>query len=305
MNKPKLSIIVCTYNRDKYLIKCLGRLSNQSAEKNLYEIIVINNNSDDDTEKVCLNFKQDHPELLYKYILEERQGLSYSRNRGIIESAGELISYIDDDAFADNAFAQNLIQYFEQNPAVGAIGGKVTPEYQEDPPSWMSRYLLPLVAALDKGNHPKPFRGMEFPIGANMAFRRLTLERVELFDTQLGRKGHFLGSGEEKDLFYRLKKKNCKIHYVPDVKVSHSIPKSRLKPEYIKRMAQGVGQSEAFRISKTSFTQIIGKWLMEFFKIGATLILGLLFLTTGQWEKASMLVKFRIWVFSSFIKGSL
>ena len=299
-----MSIIVCTYNRDEFLIKCLEHLSNQSAEKNQYEIIVINNNSNDDTEKVCLNFENDHPDLLYKYILEEQQGLSYSRNRGIMESSGELISYIDDDAFADYEFVKNLIRYFDQNPAVGAIGGKVTPVYQEDPPPWMSRYLLPLVAALDKGNYPKPFRGMEFPIGANMAFRRLTLKSMELFDTGLGRKGHFLGSGEEKDLFLRLKKEKCKIHYVPSVKVMHSIPKSRLKPEYIKRMAHGIGQSEAFRISKTSFAQILGKWLGEFLKIGATIILGTLFLVAGQWKKAEMLIKFRIWVFGSFIKGS-
>lgn len=305
MSKPRLSIIVCTYNRDKFLIKCLEHLSNQSAEKSLYEIIVINNNSNDDTENLCLNFRDDHPFLSFKYVLEKQQGLSYSRNRGIMESAGELISYIDDDAYADYDFAQNLMQYFHQNPEVGALGGKVTPEYQGDPPSWMSRYLLPLVAALDKGTKPKRFRGLEFPIGANMAFRHNTLTSVELFDTQLGRKGQFLGSGEEKDLFYRLKKKGCRIHYVPDVKVSHSIPQSRLTPEYIKRMAQGVGQSEAFRIRKTSFNQVLGKWLLEFFKIGATVILGVFFLITGQWEKAIMLVKFRIWVFSSFIKSSL
>jgi len=302
VNKPRLSIIVCTYNRDNFLIKCLEHLSNQSAEKHLFEIIVINNNSDDNTETICHNFRINHPELLFEHILEVKQGLSICRNRGIRASNGELISFIDDDAFADKKFAHNLIQYFHLHPEVAAIGGKVTPSYQGDPPSWMSRYLLPLVAALDKGNYPKPFRGTEFPIGANMAFRRSIIDSMDPFDTDLGRKGLFLGSGEEKDLFFKLKKKKYKIHYVPDVQVSHSIPDSRLKPEYIKRMANGIGQSEALRISKYPLGQVLEKWFMEFFKIGATAILGFLFFITGQWAKADMLIRFRIWVFSSFIK---
>jgi cellulose synthase/poly-beta-1,6-N-acetylglucosamine synthase-like glycosyltransferase len=167
----------------------------------------------------------------------------------------------------------------------------------------MSRYLLPLVAALDKGKHSKPFRHMQFPIGANMGFRRSVLDEEEPFHTGLGRKGNYLGSGEEKDLFFRLKKRNCQIHYVPGVHVLHSIPQSRLEPSYIKRMAYGIGQSEALRIKNSPIYAIAGKWMLEFIKIGATIILGFLFLLSGEWSKAKMLIKFRIWVFGSFIKG--
>jgi glycosyltransferase involved in cell wall biosynthesis len=223
VSQPTLSIIVCTYNREDYLVKCLQHLSRQSAKKDLYQVLVINNNSTDDTEKVCLNFKKTHSDIQFCHLIEKRQGLSFCRNRGLKESTGELISYIDDDAFADNDFTGNLIDYFQLNPEVSAIGGKVTPVYQGDPPAWMSRYLLPLVAALDKGKHSKPFRHMQFPIGANMGFRRSVLDEEEPFHTGLGRKGNYLGSGEEKDLFFILKKRNCQINNVPVLNVLKKI----------------------------------------------------------------------------------
>jgi GT2 family glycosyltransferase len=160
-----------------------------------------------------------------------------------------------------------------------------------------------LVAALDLGKKPKPFTGKQFPIGANMALRRSVLEETGLFHTNLGRKGSYLGSGEEKDLFYRIKKQHRQIHYVPDAHVYHAIPDERLKTDYIRKMARGIGKSEALRVSKSGFSTVLVKWFEEFFKIGATAILALLYAFTGKWAKASMLVRFRIWLFSSFING--
>ena len=197
----------------------------------------------------------------------------------------------------------HLIQYFTQHPEVDAIGGKIHPDYQSQEPKWMSKYLLPLIAALDMGNSPKPFTGSKFPIGANMAFRREVFSTREPFRTNLGRKGDFLGSGEEKDFFIRLKKQGKTIHYVPTVQVKHYISDRRLEKAYIKRMAQGIGVSEAIRIQSGPFTEVLQKWISEFFKIGATLILAFVYAVRGQWSKGSMLIKFRLWLLSSFIKG--
>lgn len=303
MDQPLLSIVICTYNRDKYLSDCLDHLSKQIAPKITFEILVINNNSTDSTSRICLNYGEKHPGIQFRHLIEERQGLSFSRNRGLTESKSGLISYIDDDAFADPCYVSNLIDYFQQHPEVDAIGGKVIPIYQSREPLWMSRYLLPLVAALDLGNSPRPFKDREFPIGANMAFRRAVLDSSEPFDTQLGRKGSFLGSGEEKDLFFRLRKQKCKIHYVPEVLVSHFIPDERLEAGYIKKMAQGIGKSEARRIRQGPVYIPVSKWFEEFLKIWATVILAVLYVLRGEQPKAVMLIKFRVWLFSSFIKG--
>jgi len=303
VNHLILSVVICTYNRDKYLQKCLNYLSAQSASKNLFEILVVNNNSTDQTEEICLHYQQVNPQIQFKYIIEPLQGLSFCRNHGIAESHGEIISYIDDDAFADVDYVSNLISYFQDHSKVDAVGGKVTPLYQSNQPEWMSSYLLPLVAALDMGDSAKPFKGWRFPIGTNMAFRRAVLVDSDPFHTGLGRKGSFLGSGEEKDLFYRLKKQNRTIHYVPNVQVQHSIPDVRTETDYIKRMAIGIGKSEALRIKKRPLHLVLGKWFLEFFKIGATAILAFSYTMQGKWPKASMLVKFRMWLFTGFLKG--
>ena len=136
-----------------------------------------------------------------------------------------------------------------------------------------------------------------------MGFRRTALPPEQPFHPDLGRKGTFLGSGEEKDLFIRLRKQGEIIHYVPSVQVGHFIPDDRLETQYIRRMAEGIGKSEAIRIRQSTFSEVIGKWCAEFFKIGATLILALTYSIKGQWPKGSMLIKFRIWLLSSFIKG--
>jgi len=302
-NHPVLSIVICTYNRDKYLQKCLDHLLIQTASKNLFEVLVINNNSTDQTEQICLNYLKANPQLQFKYFIEPQQGLSFCRNRGITESQGEILSYIDDDAFADRDYASNLISYFQDHTEVDALGGKVTPLYQSKEPKWMSSYLLPLVAALDMGDTARPFSGWRFPIGANMAFRRAVLVGSGPFHTGLGRKGSFLGSGEEKELFYRLKKQNRSIHYVPSVHVQHSIHDFRLETGYIKRMARGIGKSEALRMKTEPLHLVLSKWFQEFFKIGATIILAFSYILQGKWPKAIMLVKFRMWLFGSFLKS--
>ncbi len=303
MNLPLLSIIVCTYNRDTYLRICLEHLNKLQLPTDQFEILVVDNNSTDNTAAVCEEFQQRQPQLDLSYLLETQQGLSYSRNLGLNKAKAPYISYLDDDAFANPDYAQNIIDYFEKNPQVDAIGGKITPIYEGTKPDWMSKYLLPLVAALDMGTEPVPFKGLKFPIGANMAFRQSALVGLKGFNTDLGRKGHFLGSGEEKDLFYRLQASNKIIHYVPNVHVNHSIPESRTQSEYIRRMATGVGKSEALRLQGAPVTSLIAKWLEEFFKIGATVILATYYTLILKWPKANMLVKFRWWVLTSFIKS--
>jgi glycosyltransferase involved in cell wall biosynthesis len=303
VNKPLLSVVICTYNRDNYLRQCLDHLAQQTALVELFEILVIDNRSTDGTRQVCDAFRDNHPEIQFNYCLEQNQGLSHCRNRGIEESNSELISYIDDDALADTDYVSNLITYFQHFPEVDAIGGKVTPIYQSDAPPWMSKYLLPLVAALDMGLSSKPFKGRKFPIGANMAFRRSVLLEIGTFSTDLGRVGSYLGSGEEKDMFYRMKKQQKRVDYVPNVHVFHSIPDNRLEIDYIKKMAQGIGKSEAIRTRQGSLWMGLGKWIEEFFKIGATAILALLYIIEGKWPKAKMLVKFRLWFLGSFLTG--
>ncbi|MEM6843817.1 MAG: glycosyltransferase [Bacteroidota bacterium] len=298
---PELSIIVCTYNRDQYIDKTLNYLFQQDLDPSEYEVIIVDNNSTDQTAQICQNFLESNSTAPFHYFVETNQGHSYSRNRGVRESKAKHISFIDDDAFVHPSFGKNIIRFFQEHEDCLVIGGKIIPVYEEEEPKWMSRFLLPLVSALDMGNSPRPFTGRKFPVGANMAFRRTVFDRYGLFNVALGRKGSGLLGGDEKELIYRVKADNLPIYYVPDVVVDHIIPPKRLIKTYIQGLAQGVGLSEKERLSHASFPQKLQRGLEELIKIGGTLILFIWYLLRGQLAKGIMLIKFRIWVLQGFL----
>ena len=94
-----LSIIVCTYNRDKYLYGALKCIAENGFPTKDYEIVLVNNLSTDNTEAECLRFQSDYPEVDFRYFVETNQGLSFARNRGIKESQGETLLFLDDDSY--------------------------------------------------------------------------------------------------------------------------------------------------------------------------------------------------------------
>jgi glycosyltransferase involved in cell wall biosynthesis len=296
-----LSIIICTYNREEFIGKTLEHVARQSLDASRYEAIVVNNNSTDRTESICQEFISKHPESNIRHVVEKQQGHSYARNRGIAESRGELIAYIDDDAFVREDFAENIISFFQKMPEAQAIGGKVIPVYQAESPAWMTPYLLPLVSALDMGEKPRPFPGRKFPIGANVTFRKSVFDRYGTFNVKLGRIGSGLMGGDEKEMIYRLKKEGEQIWYVPNVVVEHIIPPKRLQMDYIQGLAEGVGKSETQRLKGAPLSEKLSRLLDELIKIGGTLVLFLLYVLRGKIAGGWMLVKFRIWVVKGFL----
>lgn len=294
-----ISVIVCTYNRERYIGKCLEHLHRQHADKKLYEVIIVDNNSTDQTSEICKSAVANYTETTFRYFFEPVQGHSQSRNRGIRESKGNIIAFLDDDAFTSPNYISNLNSFFSSHPEVMAIGGKIIPVYEGETPAWMSRYLLPLVAAQDMGERPKKFTGRKFPIGANMAFQKKAFDRYGLFNTDLGRKGKGLEGGDEKDVFDRLKENNETIYYVPDVQVEHIIPEKRVELPYIRGLGIGVGTSERKRIRESR--KIMNKIIEELYKSAGTGILALLYFLRGRFSAGVMLVRFRCWV----IKGLL
>ena len=302
MQQTKLSVIVCTYNREEYIGECLTHLTNQTLDKEKYEVLVINNNSTDNTEIIIQDFIIKHANTPFRYIIEKKQGLAFARNRGIFESNGEILSFIDDDAFVSKDYCSSIIDFFERRNDVAAIGGRIIPAYESKEPEWMSRYLLPLVAALDKGDKEIAFTGGSFPIGANMAFRKTIFDEYGIFDVELGRRGGGLEGGEEKDVFIRLKKGHEKIYFVPGVSVRHVIPPHRVDISYVKGLAIGVGTSEKKRIQKSGLKEVLNKLVSESIKTIATLVLAISYLLRAKHpSKALMLIRFRYWVIFSLI----
>lgn len=102
-----LSIIICTYNRDRYIYNVLESLARNDYPKDGYEIVVVDNNCTDNTAGELNRFAQDRPDVQLRCCMEKSQGLSWARNRGISEAKGDILVYVDDDAFVDPGFIGN------------------------------------------------------------------------------------------------------------------------------------------------------------------------------------------------------
>ncbi|MDR0418783.1 MAG: glycosyltransferase family 2 protein [Prevotellaceae bacterium] len=166
------SIIICTYNRAEYIYKTLQCIAGNDFPVGEYEVLLINNNSTDNTEQECSRFSKDYPTSIdYQYFVETKQGLSHARNRGIEESKYDMLIFLDDDSFVKNDYLFNLKgQLRDYNDAI-AFGGKIAPIFESGvEPKWISKWSYSWVSALDKGSEVVLFKGKSYPVGANMGF---------------------------------------------------------------------------------------------------------------------------------------
>ncbi|MEG2071427.1 MAG: hypothetical protein RR034_08660, partial [Bacteroidales bacterium] len=160
-------------------------------------------------------------------------------------------------------------------------------------PKWLCKWTYSWVSAINKGNQVVLFTGKSYPIGANMGFRKECIQECGDFNTQLGRTKKNLLAGEEKDLFHRVKEKNYKIYYFPDIEVEHVIPPTRTTKEYIIKMGKGVGISEQLRCRKLGKQALYVRYFSEIIKWGVSLLLWFYYGIQGKFLIGNMLILFR------------
>lgn len=291
-----ISAIISTYNREKYLPDLLQSLTEQSLGLDKFEILLVNNNSSDNTEAISKKFKEDHPNVKFHYFLETQQGLSYARNRGIAESKGEYLVFVDDDAIMCNEYLEVVADYFDAHPETEGIGGKILIQFEGEKPDWANKYLDPLWGYYYPGDENQFFKNNTYPIGCNMAMRASVFEKIGDFNVNLGRVGKNLAGGEEKDVFMRMYQQGMKVAYLPKALVYHSIPVERTSVEFIKKQAIGIGVSERQRIKDEGGLTPLKRTSMEFVKWAASFVLFVLYSVKGQVAKGKMIIKFRAWV---------
>lgn len=290
----RISIIISTYNRGPQLMRTLDSVARQTLPADDWELVVVDNNSKDNTQELVAGFVKANPDLNVRIVSEKQQGLSHARNRGIAESKAPLIVMIDDDEEVNPGFLAAYDTFFESHPDAVAAGGKMVAVYEKERPQWMSRYTEALAAStIDLGNRIVPFSKGKYPIGGNMAFRREVFDKYGVFNTELGRKGDILIGGEEKDIFDRVAKGGGRIYFVPGAVADHIIPPSRVAAPHFRKMARMAGVSERIRTKSISGGAYFGALVKEGAKWIATWCIALWFLLCQQPLKAHYLVMMR------------
>lgn len=268
----RLSLIIATYNRAVPLLTALESVVRQDADAALWECVVVNNNSKDDTEERFAEFAARYPSLNLRMVRETQQGLSHARNRGIAESTGAYIAIIDDDERINEGFISAYIRFFDAHSDVASAGGCIIPEYPSGRPAWMSRYVeQPIANPIDLGSAVREFPAGHIPGGGNMALRRSAVVCYGAFDPSLGRVGGKLIGGEESDLFERLARGGERCFYVPDAVMWHIIPPEKLTDDYFARLCYNVGVSQ--RVRAKLHRRYLRTVTTEMLKWGATLLL--------------------------------
>ena len=284
---PEISIAVCTYNRSDVLSNCLESLSNQSASTELFEVLIIDNNSTDDTKKIAENFCAKH--VNFRYIFEEKQGLSQARNRAIAEAQGKYLAYIDDDAIADKDWVKNILAVIKTDSSMVAFGGPIYPWYNKEKPKWFKDEFV--TYSYWEQHFQLTEKNCPFGLcGSNMIFKKEILNKYNCFSAEYGMNGDKIAFGEESLLFNKMLKNKENIQYFPEIFVYHLVSdKSYSLKEAFKRSIQNGKAIAQIRGSKPLSIDFIKKFSMLCFSLFELMILAL----PGLFSKALLYKKLK------------
>lgn len=224
---PFVSVIVGTHDRPQQLAFCLPSLL--ALRYPNYEIIIVDNNpSTTATFDMVRQAQQDAPHL--HYLREDRPGISWARNRGIMAAKGEILVFTDDDVRVDQYWLAEMVRTFSSTENVGCVTGVVLPLELETPAQFwfeefggFSQVFAQQIIDLDKhrpANPLFPFALGNSGVGASMAFTASAIRGIDGFDPILGGGGP-LNNAQDINAFFRVIMAGYKLVYTPSALLYH------------------------------------------------------------------------------------
>ena len=229
----KISVILCTYNRCESLARALDSVDKSTvAEPLSWEVLIIDNNSRDQTRDIADGFCRKYPGR-FRYIFESRQGKSYALNSGIREAHGDILAFMDDDVTVEPTWLQNLVTPLVNGDYAGS-GGRILPARSFEPPRWLplhgSKNMGTMLPMFDLGEEPAELR--QAPYGTNMAFRKEMFQKYGDFRTDLGPRPGSEIRDEDVEFVERLMMGGERLRYVPSAVVYHAVLEYRLQKKF-------------------------------------------------------------------------
>jgi len=272
------SVVIPTYNpNESRLARTLSALSAQSLSPTLWETILVNNTSTSFPHETF--FTENAPRNL-RIVEESHLGLSFARNSGLNHAKADVVIFVDDDNLLAPDYIENALKLMSAHPDIGALAGRIVPEFESPPPPWITEFNITLACS-DRGSlplvsspHPYDQKGqLQYPwfspVGAGMVLRRAGWEIwQEAFrsGTALSsdRTGNQLTSGGDNEIILILLKAGWQVGYFPSLSLTHLIPKSRLDPNYLARLNFGCsfGFIQALRRHDACPSSPIPRWTL-------------------------------------------
>lgn len=242
-----ITVAICTYNRAASLGETLGSVAALEDPGVAWELLVVDNNSTDETPRVIEAFASGGRA---RSVRETRQGLSRARNRALAECRGELLAFIDDDVSVDPGWLRAYAAAAGRHAEAGYFGGPIRPAWPAGRPGWLRDEAMPQIGGLvghyDRGGEEHAYASGEMhPFGANFAVRRGLWEKIGGFRDDLGVRGAVPGRGEEAEFIARARSARWSGWYVPGASCAHRVQAGHLRLGHLYRygVQKGVASS--------------------------------------------------------------
>jgi glycosyltransferase involved in cell wall biosynthesis len=229
----RISVILWMYNRCQTLPNTLSSVAASNLPESVeWEVLVVHNNSSDQTRHVVQEFCRRHPGRV-RYLFEPRQGKSHALNTGVREARGQVLAFVDEDVTVEPSWLHNLTAPLK-DAQWARTGGRTLLERGCSPPPWLGLRepynLRGVLARFDAGERPSELARP--PAGTNMAFRREMFQKYGSFRTDLGRWPGSLIGREDTEFANRLLAAGERIRYEPSAVVCHAVPENRVRKDY-------------------------------------------------------------------------
>lgn len=258
MTVTSATILICTYNRAALLRESLIAMAALTPPTDCdVEIIVVDNNSTDTTPQVIAGAAAQSPIPIIG-LHETAQGKSFALNRGLAHARGDIIALTDDDVWPDPGWLQRIVERFRERD-VTFVFGKVLPRWGTIPPpdllTTSAQDIWGPLALVDYGDEATEYvvekTGQRLPIGANLSFRREAIVEAGGWRTDLGKVNNTLTSGEDHEIFCRLRRLGLYSgFYDPEIVVRHYVPPRRLTRQYFRNWFFWAGKTRALMLDE-------------------------------------------------------
>lgn len=245
-----LTVLVCTHNQAQGLDRTLQSIAGQVLPPGIrWEVLVVANRCTDETAKVVRRWGATGRIPRIRYFSERRLGVSFARRRGLRESRGRLIGFVDDDCLLAPDWAAQALQFAEEHPRAGAFGGR-NELLWEAPPTRVADLYGESLARQDLGPEPRrmPVKDWRMPVGAGLVLRREAVVDSGWIEHAVlrSRRPGTLGAGEDAEISLRIRRAGWQVWYSPRQRLRHVIPAHRMTLAYLRRLHRGFGRAEVF-----------------------------------------------------------
>jgi len=286
---PTISVVIPTYNRAEMLWITVESFIKQNYPKDKYEIIVVNNNSTDNTEsiiKTYLDLDRSHG-VKINYLFEKRQGVHFARNTAAKHASFDILYYTDDDMIADPNLLREIVKPFFLDNKIATVTGRVLPKWEKLPPKWIITLCYNGWLSLNDRKEDLIISSHDCGVfSCHQAIRKNVFFEAGGFNPE-NTAGVWVGDGET-GLNIKIRDLGYKFAYIGSSVIYHMIPRERMTQDYLNKRLKNQGASDsytAFRSYRYSKKELYMQIVKHIIKI-PFMFIGALLLSLYRWDSS-------------------